>query len=387
MFLGLETVLLATVYLGARAGILHGIDRVGVRYDKVVDDPATLRAHGTVATLRRAHGTVQGAQPAEKVSHALAVAAADEVLWWSIPALGVTALIAIAVGWWAGKRALRPVHAMTAKARQISEHSLDQRIGLDGPDDELKRLADTFDDLLGRLDAAFDSQRRFVANASHELRTPLAVQRAAIQIGLEGEPGPEELAYVRGELLAANRRSERLIDGLLLLAHSDRGLEHREPVDMAAVVADELVTLTEEARDARVEVRVAGSGPAPLRGDPVLLGHLVGNLLRNAVRHNHPGGCVEVSVTPGALTVRNTGPHVPADQVQRLFEPFRRGTRERTRGPARTAPGSGLGLSIVRSIAHAHGGTVTAEPVPDGGLLVRAALPPADENRAGRAAP
>jgi signal transduction histidine kinase len=201
---------------------------------------------------------------------------------------------------------------------------------------------------------------------------------------LEGEPTTEELTRVKDELLAANRRSERLIDGLLLLARSDRGLEHREPVDMADVVADEITAVTDEARDAGVLVHVTGSLPAPLRGDPVLLGHLVGNLLRNAVRHNHRGGLVEVSVTPQALTVRNTGPHVPAGQVRHLFEPFRRGAEERTAGGA--AGGSGLGLSIVRSIAHAHGGTVTARPGPDGGLLVSATLPPLQDRPPGHPA-
>lgn len=249
---------------------------------------------------------------------------------------------------------------------RLSEHNLHERIASSGPDDELKELGDTLDALLARLERAFDSQRRFIANASHELRTPLATQRAAIQIGLD-DPTPEDLVRTRQTLLDNNRRSERLIEGLLVLARSERGLAEgeREEVDLARVVAEE------RARHPGVE---AATGLCTVRGNRLLLAQLVANLLANAVTYNVPGGTVDVSLVAvrGAalLKVRNTGPVVDAADIPGLFEPFRRGE-----GKDRMGRGSGLGLSIVRSIAVAHGGTVTAVPGPEGGLAVTVRLP------------
>ncbi|MFE5735243.1 ATP-binding protein, partial [Streptomyces sp. NPDC056528] len=263
-------------------------------------------------------------------------AANEQMLMWSCLALLVIACGAVVVGWWTAGRVLRPVHEMTARARRLSERNLDERLAVRGPDDELKELGDTIDALLGRLETAFDSQRRFIANASHELRTPLATQRAAIQVGLDEDCG------VRQVLLDTNRHSERLLDGLLLLARGERGLAEREDVPFAEVV-------TEEYEDAAVAEH------GVVRGSRVLLRQLVRNLVANAVVHNVPGGFVDVRVAGGVLTVVNTGPVVPPDGVEILFEPFRRGE-----GRDRTGPGAGLGLSIVRSIAAAHGGSVTA---------------------------
>ncbi|MFD5104806.1 ATP-binding protein [Streptomyces cinereoruber] len=281
-------------------------------------------------------------------------AANEQMLMWSCLALLVIACGAVVVGWWTAGRVLRPVHEMTARARRLSERDLGGRLAVRGPDDELKELGDTIDALLGRLETAFDSQRRFIANASHELRTPLATQRAALQVGLD------EDCEVRRILLDTNRHSERLLDGLLLLARGERGLAEREDVPFAEVVAEEYE-----------DVAVAGDGV--VRGSRVLLRQLVRNLVANAVAHNVPGGTVDVRVAGGVLTVVNTGPVVPPDEVESLFEPFRRGA-----GRDRTGPGAGLGLSIVRSIATAHGGTATAVARgagEGGGLVVTVTLP------------
>ncbi|MFC8492556.1 sensor histidine kinase [Streptomyces sp. NPDC057235] len=281
-------------------------------------------------------------------------AAHQQMLMWSCMSLLVIACGAVAVGWWTAGRVLRPVHEMTARARRLSERDLGGRLAVRGPDDELKELGDTIDALLGRLETAFDSQRRFIANASHELRTPLATQRAALQVGLD------EDCEVRQVLLDTNRHSERLLDGLLLLARSERGLAEREDVPFAEVVAEEYA-----------DAAVAEGGV--VRGSRVLLRQLVRNLVANAVVHNVPGGFVDVRVAGGVLTVVNTGPVVPPGEVEALFQPFRRGE-----GRDRTGPGAGLGLSIVRSIAVAHGGNVAAVARgagEGGGLVVTVTLP------------
>ncbi|NUK79826.1 HAMP domain-containing histidine kinase [Streptomyces lunaelactis] len=310
-------------------------------------------------------------------------AAGQQMLIWSVFALLGTALCAVAVGWWTAGRVLRPVHAMTAKARRLLERRLLGvppdgvwgRIGASGPDDELKELGDTLDALLARLEKAFDSQRRFIANASHELRTPLATQRTAIQVGLDESASAEELARTRTVLLDSNRRSERLIEGLLVLARSERGLSEREDVDLGEVVSQEA---------ARYELKASTGAGAVVRGNRMLLTQLVGNLLANAKAYNVPDGTVDLSVAGGVLTVRNTGPVLLAEDVPALFEPFRRGE-----GRDRMGPGAGLGLSIVRSIAEAHDGTVTAEPGPEGGLAVTVTLPVAQvlSGRSGRTGP
>ncbi|MEV0582737.1 ATP-binding protein [Nonomuraea sp. NPDC050310] len=274
--------------------------------------------------------------------------------------IAVLGVVSLGIGWVVAGRLLRPLHRITATAQRLSLSNLHERIALDGPRDELKDLADTFDDMLARLERAVDSQSRFVANASHELRTPLAIQRAAIEIGLT-DPSPEQLVQVRGQLLDASVRSERLIDGLLLLAQSERGLDVREPVDL-----DELVRQAAGELDAGDRTMVVDVEPVRVRGDSVLLTRLVANVLQNAIRHNHPGGTVQVCLfADGLLVVRNTGPEVPEERVGELFEPFRR-LHSRTR----SAEGVGLGLSIVASIARAHDAEVSAVPNPGGGLVV-----------------
>ncbi|MEU6036879.1 HAMP domain-containing sensor histidine kinase [Actinomadura sp. NPDC047616] len=286
--------------------------------------------------------------------------------------IAVITVLAFAVCWWLTGRLLRPLHRVTATARRLSLSTLHERIALTGPQDELKELADTFDAMLDRLEQAVASQRRFVANASHELRTPLAVQRTAIEVGL-ADPSPAKVARIRAELLRNTQRSERLIEGLLVLAQGERGLDARAPVDLTVVVEQVVKDHRPLAERGAVTVEAGfAARPVTVPGDEVLLTRLVANLVQNAIRHNHPGGHVLVEVSPGTgLVVRNTGPRVPPDQVGALFEPFRRLHPDRTG----SGDGAGLGLSIVAAVARAHDGTVRATANPDGGLTVTVALP------------
>ncbi|MGW4232814.1 sensor histidine kinase [Streptomyces sp. NPDC004980] len=365
VFLVLGTALLATVNLASRAGTDSQARAIAT--SAAVSQPG-FAVNGPLHTRGRL-----GPPTVYDVTDDVSDAASRELLYWSAAALLVMTGCAVGVGWWTAGRVLRPVHAMTAKARRLSEHTLHERIASSGPDDELKELGETLDALLGRLEKAFDSQRRFIANASHELRTPLATQRAAIQVGLD-DPSPEDLVRTRQTLLDNNRRSERLIEGLLVLARSERGLarSEREEVDLAKVVVEETARPTGAAErpPSRPEITVEAE-PCAVRGNRQLLAQLVGNLLSNAVRYNVPGGRVRVSLAPdGVLVVRNSGPVVAEADIAEFFQPFRRGE-----GRDRMGQGSGLGLSIVRSIAVAHGGTVTAVPGPEGGLAVTVRLP------------
>jgi signal transduction histidine kinase len=254
---------------------------------------------------------------------------------------------------------------MAATAQTISAGNLHERLALRGPNDEIKRLGDTLDELLSRLESSFEAQRRFVANASHELRTPLTVERALLQVALaDPNADAEKLRATCQELLISGREQERLIEALLTLASSERGLERRELLELRAVVERVL-------GKAELEISRDGLHPAATTGDPALLERLIANLVDNAARHNDERGEVMVRTHTEAgrslLTVTNTGPVVPAEQVDRLFEPF-----ERLDGghSARADGHHGLGLSIVRAIAVAHGASVTAEPLAGGGLSV-----------------
>ena len=298
-----------------------------------------------------------------------------DLLIGSMVALGVMAAASVLLGWLVAGRILRPLQAMTAATRQISEHDLHQRLALPGPGDELKDLGDTIDGLLARLQAAFDAQRQFVANASHELRTPLTVARALLEVALaDPAVSTATLRSACEEVLEVGQEQERLIEALLTLARSQRGLDQRAPFDLARVARRVL-----DQRDGR-----AGEGgpwisadlaPAPAAGDPALAERLVANLADNALSYNRPGGRVEVAtgIRDGraVLRVMNTGPLVPADQVERLLQPFQRP------GPDRgQSGGSGLGLSIVAAIARAHGASVSARPGRDGGLCVEVVFAP-----------
>ncbi|WKK24499.1 ATP-binding protein [Streptomyces olivoreticuli] len=308
----------------------------------------------------------------QNLSTAVTDAMLSRLLWVSLVALAVFAVLSILLAWWMAGRVLRPVGVITETARRLSGENLHERIGLKAPPGELKRLADTFDGMLGRMEDLVCAQRRFAANAAHELRTPLAVQRAAAEIGLAGEPGPERVGRIRAKLIGVADDSERLIEGLLLLAVSGQGLEATEAVELDRVVTTEADACAEEADAGGVTVH-RDLSPVTVHGEPVLLGHLVRNLLANALRHNRDGGRVDLRTDGRELVVVNTGPVVPPADVPRLLEPFgRRAERQHTPGE-----GAGLGLSIVASIARAHGADLLTEanPAPDGGLTVRVRFP------------
>jgi signal transduction histidine kinase len=304
------------------------------------------------------------------------------MLLWSLASLGVVGVVAAGLGWLLAGRALRPLQQITATARRVADRSLHERIALDGPDDEIKDLADTFDAMLERLDRSFDGQRRFVANASHELRTPLTINRTLIEVALDTPNAPESMRQLGATLLAVNHRHERLIDGLFVLASSEQRLTEHSRVDLADIARHVATTSEDAARKAGVELR-ATIAAAPVVGDPLLLERLAQNLLDNAIRYNitEHGW---VSITTGTadghayLTAENTGPTVPSYEVNELFEPFRRlASDDRLADSGRASPGrgAGLGLSIVRSVVHAHHGEVHAHPRPDGGLSVHVRIP------------
>ena len=299
-----------------------------------------------------------------------------ELLAWSLGGLAVATIVAGILGWATGRRILRPLHKVTAAARRASQERLDERISLDGPNDELKELADTFDDMLNRLDLALSSQRRFVANASHELRTPLTSMRTLIDVAMaKPTRTTEQLEVLIGRVREAVDQSEALIDGLLTLARSDRGLTTHELVDLEAAAQDAIDQVATAARKSNIVID-ADLSPGPTPGDRVLLERLAANLLDNAIRYNLTGG--SVSVVTGTnndasyIAITNTGPLIPKVAVASLFEPF-----TRLDGRASNGQGVGLGLSIVTSVVNAHHGDLLAEALPDGGMNISIRLPKA----------
>ncbi|HEU5265238.1 MAG TPA: HAMP domain-containing sensor histidine kinase [Jatrophihabitans sp.] len=294
----------------------------------------------------------------------------DHLLIYSLLTLAAVIVFAAVVGWVVAGRILRPVHQLTAAAREASERNLSHRLALSGPRDELRDLADTFDAMLDRLDRAFTSQRQFIANASHELRTPLTVMRTSIDVVLaKPDPTPAELISMCTDVRKAVDDAERLIDALLTLARNEQARRSAEPLDLATVAEDAL----DNRAAAPGLTTLATLDPAPVAGDGVLLERLVRNLLDNAAQYNIPGGTIAISTATengaSVLRVVNTGPVVARGDVDRLFLPFTRLT-DRTR-----QDGFGLGLALVSSIAAVHGGAVTASAVATGGLDVSVRLP------------
>ncbi|AAZ55973.1 HAMP domain-containing sensor histidine kinase [Thermobifida fusca] len=311
---------------------------------------------------------------ADEIKAALIDGIATQVTRYSVLALIVVGVLAVGLGYAVAGRALSPLHKITRTARRLSERSLHERIAMSGPDDEIRELADTFDAMLERLDRAFDGQRRFVANASHELRTPLAINRTLLEVAVSDPEASPDLKTIARTLLETNARHERLIDGLLFLAKSDRELDVRTVVDLGEVTETVLSQLSDEIEKSGLRLRT-DLREARVTGDPVLLERLVSNLVENALRYNVPNG--EITVRSGinegapAIQVENSGPVVPAYEIEGLFEPFRRGAGHRVS----STKSAGLGLSIVRSVVRAHHGTVTVWPRAGGGLVVTVHFP------------
>jgi signal transduction histidine kinase len=295
----------------------------------------------------------------------------SHLLQYSLITLAIVIALAAILGWIAAGRVLRPVHLITAAARTASEHNLSTRVALHGPRDELSELAETFDEMLDRLQAAFEGQQRFISNASHELRTPLAVMRATVDVVLDNPAStPGDLRGMAADIRDAIDHAEHLIGALLILARNERGLTVHEQVDLATAAEDVLDTadLSNRQVHARLE-------PAVVSGDPVLTERLIANLVDNAIRYNADAGEIWISTRTVAgssqLTVANTGPVVSRADANRIFQPFQR-LSDRT-----SHEGFGLGLTIVASIAAIHGGTATAQPRDQGGLSITVMIPSA----------
>jgi signal transduction histidine kinase len=323
---------------------------------------------------------LRGSASVEQGPHAAAVSAALNAAIREKQVIGailvpVVVLLALVAGWLIAGRLLRPLRTITATARDISASNLNRRLDLGGRADEFAELGETLDDLFGRLEASFESQRHFVANASHELRTPLAAERALLQVALaDPDATAQTLRSACEQVLALGDQQERLIEALLTLATSEGGIERWEPFDLAAIAWHEVTVRREEAgrRGIQVEIRLA---EAPAAGDPRLAESLVANLVDNAIRHNSGPGTAEISTAAAGgqatIRVRNTGAVIAPEQLGRLFQPFGRAGAERIRSTG----GHGLGLAIVQAIARAHGATLTPRAQPEGGLDVEVTFP------------
>jgi signal transduction histidine kinase len=359
MFLLLGTIVLVVVNLLSHQSVGVASTTVPV----VPNKPPFVAPTVAVVPIRK---QIAVDQQTADLGHLLAVS-------WFV--LAITAVGSAVLGWFVAGRVLRPLREITETAQTISAGNLHERLDLQGPNDEFKQLGDTLDELLARLEASFEAQRRFVANASHELRTPLTLERTLLQVALANPDATAgSLRATCEELLGSQRDQERLLDALLTLASSERGLERREPVDLAALAAE--VVARPRPRIERDSLRVETAlSPAATSGDPALVERLIANLIDNAVDHNVPGGAVMVRTErkddAAVLTVANTGPRIAASEAERLLEPFQRLGSERVAGSGH----HGLGLSIVRAIAAAHGADLSIEPQAEGGLSVSVRFP------------
>jgi signal transduction histidine kinase len=369
LFLASGAVLLAITYL-----LFRNATGVSVLI-KNGSPPKQLTTQGGISHFLSSPHSVEQLPPAARQGQALAArehaTALHQLLIQSGIALAIMAGVSMVLGWLVAGRVLRPLRTMTATTRRISARNLHERLAIGGPRDELRDLADTVDGLLERLEGAFGAQRRFVANAAHELRTPLTLLHALLEETLTDRSATiDSFRATSRRLLALGEEQERLLESLLTLASSERGLDQREPFDLAAVA--EIVLRDPHPETAHSGVQIDSNiHAAPTTGDAALAERLVSNLIDNAVRHNIPDGRVQINTGTkdgrAFVTVTNTGPVIPAAEVERLFEPFHRLGADRT---ARSDGHHGLGLSIVRAIATAHHATILAEARPHGGLVI-----------------
>ncbi|GAA3607574.1 ATP-binding protein [Nonomuraea rosea] len=336
-----------------------GIYAAGVFVLVMVDLPlASVQA--TVPKDDPSSGVVTGSGPGISL---------PQLLMGSAVALVILIPVALALGWFVAGRFLRPLRAITATAKVISAGDLHRRLDLGGPADELTELGHTLDDLFARLQASFDAQRHFVANASHELRTPLAGLRTLLEVALaDPDADAGSLRSACQEALALGGHQERLVQALLALATSERGRTRRDTLDLAHVIEGVLVSRRDQATEKGIDL-AEHLKPAVTAGDPGLIESLVANLVDNAIRHNRSAGHVEITTqscgTHVALTVANSGPVIPGDQIQRLFQPFQKLAPDR-----HGRDGYGLGLAIVDAVTRSHHAALTAEARPEGGLAI-----------------
>jgi signal transduction histidine kinase len=386
---------LAAIYTGvflvvgiALIAITYGL--LSQRLDALAPRPATGPSGTITGPMPAVFGPAQvaelNAQVNRLIAHQRAVALHQLVVQATL-ALALTTALAAAVGWLVSARALRPLRAVTATARRLSQRNLNERIALHGPRDEIKELADTFDQMMGRLAAAFDAQRRFVANASHELRTPLTRLRALVEVSL-ADPAADTAALrtMAERVQVAAEDQERLIDGLLYLAQGERGLDGTQTIDLAELVASVLAVTAERGPRPHPTQILTELGSATTVGDRDLLARLAANLIDNALSYNIDDGWVRVRTGSengqATLQVTNTGPVVPTEILPTLLEPFRRQVPDRTHTGA--PRGSGLGLSIVAAIADAHRGSIDLTARQGGGLQVTVGLPAPPQARHSR---
>jgi signal transduction histidine kinase len=363
--------------------LASGIALLSITY--VLVDDAVRRFAGIPVPAWRKHGSWlpqqmkgTGMRVPPGVSRLLAAQRTVDLhslLLGSSIALGVMTVVSVLLGWLVAGRILRPLRTITNAARHISQDSLDQRLALQGPRDELTDLGEVIDGFLERLQAAFEAQRHFVANAAHELRAPLTLERATLQVTL-ADPGLT-LGALRAaceEVIDNGRQQEQLLEALLTLARSERGLDRKQPLDLSVIAADLASSRTHNAAAAGLHLDLA-LGPAPVCGDPQLIERLVANLLDNALRYNHAGGSVHITTGDyaggGRLIVTNTGPVVPENQIARLLEPFQRIAPSR----AGQHEGLGLGLSIVQAITKAHRARLLINAGHGGGLTAEIRFP------------
>jgi signal transduction histidine kinase len=380
VFLIMGVILLAIAYAGgsatvSRSVVAHDAEGVVVKH-RYLPIPPT--GPGSPEETETVHVTPQSrAEEQQLGAVAVHVHGSDQrrLLAWSGVALAFMAVVSMVLGWLLAGRSLRPLQTITAAARRISASSLHERLALDGPNDELRELGDTFDELLGRLDASFTAQRQFVANASHELRTPLTLERAILEVTLaDPDAGAASLRAACERVLAIGEQQEHTIEALLTLARSERGLERREPLLLDALTSDVLDERHEEnaRRGLRLESKL---DRAPIAGEKRLIERLIANLIDNAIHHNSSDGWVAVATElqdgEAVLTVSNSGPTISSDEIASLVTPFQRRGADRTRHDG----GHGLGLSIVDAIATAHGAKLAVHPQPAGGLRVEVRFP------------